>query len=201
MRAVESPEPDASCRDVGLHAQMKTSEVCPASVVTCSSGVGSIDSSLAALGAPEAPEDDAAHAEEDATLAAAAGVGSASSGADATGASSLARLSCLPSEEVRNSMKFSASTTEPSSATLRSSSEYMMPFCTRLTSSPGAIFEPFMFDLATRLSQPKVYAACLKPDSCRYRYTRKLSSSEVRLMSLAPLSLAPRTVGCFSCTC
>ena len=67
----------------------------------------------------------------------------------------------------------------PSSVTLRSSSVYRMPFCTKLISWPGGIFTPLMFDLATMLSAPKVKAECRNPDSCRYRYTRKLSSSDV----------------------
>ena len=41
IRAVESPDPDASWSDVGLHAQMNTSPSWPARVVTCSSGVSS----------------------------------------------------------------------------------------------------------------------------------------------------------------
>ena len=51
----------------------------------------------------------------------------------------------------------------PSSETLRSSSAYMIPFCTKLMSWPGGILAPLMLLLATELSAPKVNAECRNP--------------------------------------
>mmetsp|Transcript_77194 Transcript_77194/g.186551 ORF Transcript_77194/g.186551 Transcript_77194/m.186551 type:complete len:288 (+) Transcript_77194:669-1532(+) len=149
MRAVESPEPEASWPpppepEVGLHAQMKTSEVCPDSVVTCSSvSVASADppcaSSTSIDEGPPPPLDPSRDLELE---------------------------SLEPS--CRCWKGAVAEESAPSSETLFSSSVYMSPFCMKLTSWPGGILEPFTLLLATRDSAPKVKAEWRKPDSCRY---------------------------------
>mmetsp|Transcript_7306 Transcript_7306/g.12323 ORF Transcript_7306/g.12323 Transcript_7306/m.12323 type:complete len:209 (+) Transcript_7306:892-1518(+) len=151
-RAVESPEPDASWSAVGLHAHMNTSDVCPVSVVTCSSGV--------CCASPLTVDD-------------AAGVSLASIGvgpepARPPLASEAPASAALESAPERSSEKGSVDgRSAPSSATLRSRLAYMIPFWIMLTSWPGGILPPLMLLLVTMLSHPKVNAEWRKPDSCR----------------------------------
>jgi hypothetical protein len=50
MRAVESPEPDASKSCIGFHAQMNTSDSCPVNTVTLELGISSVFIELNELG-------------------------------------------------------------------------------------------------------------------------------------------------------
>ena len=137
IRAVESPDPDASWSDVGLHAQNEHLAVV--------AGEGR-------------------HLLLRRQLAAAAvGVHR-----DGLGARRAARRGPLPP-------RFSAAGdcssengsvdgwSVPSAAIDRSSSAYMMPFWMKLTSWPGGILAPLMFDFATIASHPKVNAEWRKP--------------------------------------
>mmetsp|Transcript_12922 Transcript_12922/g.33105 ORF Transcript_12922/g.33105 Transcript_12922/m.33105 type:complete len:340 (-) Transcript_12922:128-1147(-) len=151
MRAVESPEPDASISVFGFHAQMNTSDVCPERVVTWSSPT-TPSFPLLLLPLSAAPALEEAFSERCFL---------------AGGPSGVAPFPDAPSE-LRSSENGSLEPTSlPSSVTLFSSSWYMMPFCTKLMSWPGGILAPLMLLLATRLSAPKVNAACRKPDSCK----------------------------------
>ena len=136
IRAVESPDPDASWSDVGLHAQMNTSPSWPARVVTCSSGVSSPPPpsvSIATGSELDAPPD----APLPPRFSAAGDCSSENGSVDGWSV--------------------------PSAAIERSSSAYMMPFWMKLTSWPGGILAPLMFDFATIASHPKVNAEWRKP--------------------------------------
>ena len=82
----------------------------------------------------------------------------------------------------------------PLSETLRSSSAYIIPFCTKLMSWPGGILAPLMFDLATADSAPKVKAECRKPEgraSGRHRDERQSRERAVAAKELNKSLAAP----------
>lgn len=86
MRAVESPEPEASRSEVGFHAQMNTSDSWPRRVVAREAGI-----SMPFTGSPkppepselaEAPEEAEGFAAEEEEAAAAAAAAAAATAAD-----------------------------------------------------------------------------------------------------------------------
>lgn len=78
------------------------------------------------------------------------------------------------------------SNTVPSSLMLISASTYCSPFCRMEMRAAGGTSVPLMLDWLMWLSIPNVKAEWEKPDSCRYRYTRKFTSSLVMLILASP---------------
>lgn len=78
------------------------------------------------------------------------------------------------------------SNTVPSSLMLISASTYCRPFCRMEMSAAGGTSVPLMLDWLIWLSIPNVNAEWEKPDSWRYRYTRKFTSSLVMLILASP---------------
>ena len=77
---------------------------------------------------------------------------------------------------------------DPSSFRCASMSTYCNPFCSNEMSAPGGTSALATEDFITRLSYANVNAAWVNPDSWRYRYTRKFTSSEV-------IDMGPARVG------
>mmetsp|Transcript_6272 Transcript_6272/g.19629 ORF Transcript_6272/g.19629 Transcript_6272/m.19629 type:complete len:264 (-) Transcript_6272:138-929(-) len=170
MRPVASPLPEARREAVGDHAQMNTSDECPARCKISSSETSTppLSPPPCALRAPPPPPPTPMLLPR----ACAASPISPSTSMEpfpsappplARSRLTTERAGAVLSRESGSSYK----TSSPLASTACSSSVYCSPFWRKETRAPGGTLAVFTFDLAMFASMPNVNAVCWKPDSCK----------------------------------